>query len=177
MYAIYVVHHSILFDKLAAKGVDIWQIDKNLYQGLSSNVKWISGFSESFPIHQGVKQGDVLSTSLYKTYIDEFLDILGYKRLGFRIETVLVGSPACCDDIAFLTKSKDEIMFNEGKRYSGKHRYENHPTKTNIVDLVNGCKVNGDMTWNSGTWGNNVLSSQTLQFIWLSLVLVKRIRH
>ena len=62
---------------------------------------------------------------------------------------MFVGSLACCDDIAFLTKSKDEIMFNEGKHYSGKYRYESHPTKTNIVDLVNGCKVNGDMTWNS----------------------------
>ena len=41
-------------------------------------------------------------------------------------------------------------MFNEGKQYSGKHRYEIHPSKTNIVDLVNGCKVNGDMTWNLG---------------------------
>ena len=154
-----VVHHSILFDKLAAKGVtkDIWQIVKNLYQGLSSKVKWISGCSESFPIHQGVKQGGVLSTTLYKTYIDEFLDILECKRLGFRIGTVFVGSPACCDDIAFLTKSKDElqIMFNEGKRYSEKHRYEIHPTKTNIVDLVNGSKVNDDMTWNLG---DNTLS-------------------
>ena len=154
-----VVHHSILFDKLAAKGVtkDIWQIVKNLYQGLSSKVKWISGCSESFPIHQGVKQGGVLSTTLYKTYIDEFLDILECKRLGFRIGTVFVGSPACCDDIAFLTKSKDElqIMFNEGKQYSEKHRYEIHPTKTNIVDLVNGSKVNDDMTWNLG---DNILS-------------------
>ena len=151
--------HSILFDKLAAKGVtkDIWQIVKNLYQGLSSKVKWISGCSESFPIHQGVKQGGVLSTTLYKTYIDEFLDTLECKRLGFRIGTVFVGSPACCDDIAFLTKSKDElqIMFNEGKQYSEKHRYEIHPTKTNIVDLVNGSKVNDDMTWNLG---DNILS-------------------
>ena len=70
---------------------------------------------------------------------------------------MFVGSPACCDDIAFLAKSKDElqIMFNEGKQYSGKHRYEIHPSKTNIVDLVNGCKVNSDMTWNLG---DNVLS-------------------
>ena len=68
-----------------------------------------------------------------------------------------MGSRACCDDIAFVTKSRDELqlMFNEGKDYSGKHRYEIHPTKTNIVDLVNGDNVNTDMTW---SLGENVVS-------------------
>ena len=49
-----------------------------------------------------------------------------------------------------MTKSRDELqlMFNEGKDYSGKHRYEIHSTKTNIVDLVNGDNFNKDMTWN-----------------------------
>ena len=154
-----VVHHTILFDKLSAKGVhkDIWLIVKNLYQGLSSKVKWINGCSDSFPIQQGVRQGGILSTCLYKTFIDDLLHILENKRLGFKIGTVFVGSPACCDDIAFVTKSRDELqlMFNEGKDYSGKHRYEIHPTKTNIVDLVNGDNVNTDMTW---SLGENVVS-------------------
>ena len=39
--------------------------------------------------------------------------------------------------------------------YSGKHRYEIHPTKSNIVDLVNGDNVNTDMTW---SLGENVVS-------------------
>ena len=70
-----VVHHTILFDKLSAKGVhkDIWLIAKNLYQGLSSKVKWINGCSDSFPIQNGVRQGGILSTCLiFIFYLQNF---------------------------------------------------------------------------------------------------------
>ena len=99
-----------------------------------------------------MRQGGILSTCLYKTFIDDLLYILENKRLGFGIGTVFAGSTAC-----FVTKSGDELqlMFNEGKDYSGRHRYEIHPIKTNIVDLVNGDNVNTDMTL---SLGENVVS-------------------
>ena len=158
-----VVHHVILLDKLAQKGVhkDIWLIVKNLYEGLTSKVKWIGQCSESFPVKQGVRQGGILSTHLYKIFIDDFLEILQNKRLGLRIGTVYTGSPACCDDVAFLTKFKEElqIMFNEAKGYSGKHRYEIHPTKTNVVVTANEQKVKGNPTWKLGE--NSISTSES----------------
>ena len=50
-----VVHHAILLEKLAQKGVhkDIWLIVKNLYEERTSKVKWIGQCSESFPVKQG----------------------------------------------------------------------------------------------------------------------------
>ena len=68
-----------------------------------------------------------------------------------------MGSPACCDAIAFLTKFKDELqlMLNEGKGFSRKHRYELQPTKTNIVDLVMACNECIGMTW---SLGENIIS-------------------
>ena len=140
--AFYVAHHTILLDKLAQKRVhkDIWLIVKYLYQGLTSKVKWCG---------EGVRQGGILSTHLYKVFIDDFLEILQNKRLGFRIGTVYMASPACCDGVAFLTKFKDElqIMFSEAKGYSGKNRYEIHPTKTNVVVVANEHKVKDSPTW------------------------------
>ena len=148
------VHHTILLEKLAQKGVhkDIWLIVKNLYEGLTSKVKWIGQCSESFPVKQGVRQGGILSTHLYKVFIDDFLETLQNKRLGLRIGTVYTGSPACCDDVTFLTKFKEElqIMFNEAKGYSGKHRYEIHPTKTNVVVAANEHKVKDNPSWTLG---------------------------
>ena len=75
---------------------------------------------------QGVRQGVLL----YIVFIDDFLEILQNKRLGLRIGTIYTGSQACCDDVAFLTKFKEElqIIFNEDKGHCGKHRYEIHPT-------------------------------------------------
>ena len=61
-------------DKLIHKGThkDIWQVVKNLYKGLTSKVKWLGECRESFPIKQGVKQGGMFSTHLYKVFIDGF---------------------------------------------------------------------------------------------------------
>ena len=77
------------------------------------------------------------------------------KRLGLRIGTVYTGS-CIWDDVAFLTKFKEElqIMFNEAKGYSGKHRYEIHPTKTNVVVAANEHKVKDNP---SLTLGENLI--------------------
>ena len=70
-----VVHHIILLDKLFDKDTNdtTWLVIKELYQDISSKVKWVGGFSDSLPINQGVRQGAILSTHLYKIYIDELL--------------------------------------------------------------------------------------------------------
>lgn len=112
-----VVHHTILLEKLSDKGIqkDIWLIIKDLYTDISSKVKWLGDCSQDFPINQGVRQGGILSTHLYKVYIDPLLEILKSKRLGFRLGTVYIGSPTVADDVTFLTKLREELqlMFGE----------------------------------------------------------------
>ena len=73
-----VVHHMILLDKLMETSLfrDIWIIIKNLYTGISSKVKLRGECGDSFPVKQGVKQGGILSTNFYKTYIDPLLNLL-----------------------------------------------------------------------------------------------------
>ena len=63
-----------------------------------------------------------------------------------------VGTTVCCDDVAYLTKCKHELqlMFGESKGYSGKHRYEIHPTKTNVVAAANEHKVDKSSSWTLG---------------------------
>ena len=111
------VHYTILLDKLLDKGIqkNIWLIIKDLYSDISSKVKWLGDYSDGFSINQGVRQGGILSTHLYKVYIDPLLDILRSKRLGLHLGTVYIGDPTVADDLAFLTKLKDELqlMFGE----------------------------------------------------------------
>ena len=47
-----VVHHKILMDKLAKTNMpkNIWTIIKNLYTGISSKVKWLGDYNDSFPV-------------------------------------------------------------------------------------------------------------------------------
>ena len=82
-----VVHHAILLDKLFQTNIHdtLWLVIKDLYQDISSRVKLLDGLSDSFSINQGVRQGGILSTCLYKIYIDELLRILKSKRLGLRV--------------------------------------------------------------------------------------------
>ena len=54
---------------------------EDLNQDISSKIKWFGGLSDSFPINQSVRQGGILSTDLYKIYIDPLMNILKSKRL------------------------------------------------------------------------------------------------
>ena len=75
---------------------------------------------------QGIRQGGILSTHLYKTYIDPILNILQDKKLGFKLGAAYVGQPTVADDLAFLSKFKDELhlMFGEAVGFSGQRRYQ-----------------------------------------------------
>ena len=150
MKAFDVVHHAILLDKLTQTNIHdtSWLVIRDLYQQISAKVKLLGGLSDSFPIGQGVPQGAILSTSLYKVYIDELLRILKSKRLGLRIGTVYIGCPTCADDIALLALTPEElqIMIHEALNYSKKNRYQIHPTKSNVVD-ISIYKLNEDLKW------------------------------
>ena len=78
------VNHIILLDKLYEIGVHpaLWTIVKDLYSGLTSRVKWLGELSDQFGIHQGVRQGAVLSPFLYKTYINPCLMELKEHKIG-----------------------------------------------------------------------------------------------
>ena len=120
-----IVHHAFLLDKLFQINIHntAWLVIKALYQYISSKVKFLDGLSDSFSINQGVRQGGILSTCLYKIYIDELLKILKSKRLGLRIGTVYIGCPTCADDVALMALSPDElrIMLYEALNYSKKN--------------------------------------------------------
>ena len=150
MKAFDVVHHAILLDKLTQTNIHdtSWLVIRDLYQQISAKVKLLGGLSDSFPIGQGVRQGAILSTSLYKVYIDELLRILKSKRLGLRIGTVYIGCPTCADDIALLALTPEElqIMIYEALNYSKKNRYQIHPSKSNVVD-ISVYKLNEDLKW------------------------------
>ncbi|MCW4346819.1 MAG: reverse transcriptase family protein [Candidatus Thiodiazotropha endolucinida] len=148
-----VVDHSILLDKLFEKDINdaSWLVIKDLYQDISSKVKWFGGLSDSFPINQGVRQGGILSTHLYKVYIDELLHILRSKRLGLKIGTTHIGNPTCADDVALLASSAEELqlMLQEAVRFARKNRYRIHPTKT-CISLLSKLKIDKNSTWKLG---------------------------
>ena len=140
-----VVSHSILLDKLYHTGANlqIWKLVKGMYEGLSSKVKWQGDYSNSFPVSQGVKQGGILSTHLYKLYINDLLLTLEDNNLGKYIGTHYSGCPTCADDLSLMSECTHDFqtMLNISHQYACDHRYTIHPEKSVVVTKGRNKKV------------------------------------
>jgi hypothetical protein len=44
-----------------------------MYSGLTTRVKWKGELSNTYPVLQGVRQGGILSTHLYKIFVQDLL--------------------------------------------------------------------------------------------------------
>ena len=137
-----VVSHPILLDKLYHSGVNlrVWSLVKGMYEGLSSKVKWEGGFSPSFKIRQGVRQGGILSTHLYKLYINDLLVDLESTKLGKHIGCQYTGCPTCADDLSLVPECSYEFqeMLTIAHQYSCTHRYVIHPDKSVAITKFGG---------------------------------------
>ena len=73
-----VVDHIIMLDNYYdnIRNHQLWTTIKNLYTGLVSKVKWKGHISDSFQIHQGGRQGGIISPFLYKLYVNNLLEDL-----------------------------------------------------------------------------------------------------
>jgi hypothetical protein len=92
---------------------------------MSSKIKWMGEISQKFPIHQGVCQGGVLSTHLYKVYIYSLLHEFNRRRIGMKciedwrmkIGNIYVGSPTRADDTALLTDNPEDMQIMLNKKF------------------------------------------------------------
>jgi hypothetical protein len=65
----------------------------------------------------------ILSTDLYKLYINPLLDRLETSRLGLKIGNISVSNTACADDITLISEIPDEaqILVNMATDFAFKH--------------------------------------------------------
>jgi hypothetical protein len=71
-------------------------------------MEWI--YEQNFNIKQGVRQGGVLSTHLYKSYINDLPLELEKRGLGLTIGLEYCGSPLCADDIVLMSTDDEDIQ-------------------------------------------------------------------
>ena len=131
------VWHEGLFVKLHNKGLPmrIWHLLYTWYKNSSCSVAWNNATSASFPIHQGVRQGAILSPLLYSIFVDELLDLLSISGLGVRANSIYIGAPMYADDLALIAESPQELqaMLNIVHSYAGKWRYNLNACKSFIM--------------------------------------------
>ena len=135
-----VVNHSLLKQKAHTAGIigNQWNLLDSLYSNLHETVRWNGEFSRKFEVTQGVRQGAVLSTSLYKLYIDQLLHSLKSSDIGMHIGTIYAGSPTCADDMLLISENKENLqaMLDLCFSYSKDHKYVLHPEKSSVTPLI-----------------------------------------
>jgi hypothetical protein len=101
------VNHFHLFDKLLKRNVPklIVRLLFKWYRSQSFVVKWENVVSDSFKVSNGVRQGSVLSPTLFNVFIEELSAKLISKRVGCFINNVCYNHLAYADDAVILAPS------------------------------------------------------------------------
>lgn len=150
-----VVDHQSLKCKLFFNGITgkLWTLLDAWYCDLTSKVKWNGHLSDSFPVRQGVRQGGILSTNLYKCYINDLLLALEFNRIGAHIGTTYVGCPTVADDLALVANNKSDLqlMLDMTNTFANRERYIIHPEKSTILMRVPSNRSTAESTdWKLG---------------------------
>ena len=66
-------------------------------------VRWNGKLSQAFGVRNGVKQGSVLSPSLFNVYVDDLLKVLSVSGYGARIADMYCGCVAYADDLTLVS--------------------------------------------------------------------------
>ncbi len=148
-----VVNHSILKQKLHNSGVrgQLWALLDNLYCDCSEVIKWKGELSRKYRVSQGVRQGGIISTALYKEYINDLLITMQQAGLGVSIGDIYIGIPTCADDVLLMACSESEMqaMMNAADDYASRHQYKLHPTKSTLTQLIGKAKSSLQL---QGSW-------------------------
>ena len=94
------VEYDTLLKQLFRIGVNdkCWHLMKNWYANSMNVDKLENQFSECFPVNCGVKQGSVLSPTLFTIVIDSLLKHLNITGQGLGISRLDEGSSGHTDD-------------------------------------------------------------------------------
>ena len=79
----------------------------------------------------------ILSTDLYKLYINPLLDRLQDVGIGLKIGNINVNNAGCADDIALLSTqlSDAQIMVNMALKFANLEGYELQPKKSIAIHI------------------------------------------
>ena len=99
--------HSKLFDVLETYNVCplVRRLLYNVYSRSEMHVQRNSAHSTPFPLHNGIKQGGVLSPILFSIYIESLLEKLKNSGLGWHVGRTFAGAFAYADAIALVSPS------------------------------------------------------------------------
>ena len=94
-------------------------------------------FSDKFEIQQGVRQGGILNTDMYKVYDNKLLDCLESVLLCIRIGGVNCNDPTCAYDTAVMTEEREPLqtLLSISDNYSSLEQYFLQLLKCDVLTI------------------------------------------
>ena len=101
------IDHWLLFDKLLARKIPLFIIRIFIfwYSQQSMCIRWGNTLSASFKVTNGVKQGGILSPTLFNVYMDNLSILLNSSNIGGRIGDQLINHLCYADDLCLISLS------------------------------------------------------------------------
>ena len=136
------VELPVLLDCLYNIGVNgkMWRLIKNWYHGGECSVKLNGELSTKFPIMRGVRQGSILSPTLFLTIMDPLLRKLESSKLGLSINNLFMGAYLHADDIHTLYSSKESLdhQLKEVLTFTEENFLTLNPSKCEVLCCMKG---------------------------------------
>ena len=106
------VNFDQLFQKLIARKVPaiVLRLVSFIYMNQSCYIRWNSVESESFTVRNGVRQGAILSPSLFCVYLDVLLSRLRDAGIGCHIGGEFLGGFGYADDVTLLSPTRQGLQ-------------------------------------------------------------------
>ena len=117
--------HSILFSKMLKAGINaiFLRLLIFIYSEQFANVRWNGEISSVFTMHNGVRQGAVLSALAYCFYCEDLFRLLEQNRSGCWVKGFYLGLLGYSDDNICLAPSLNALqdMLNTCQMYAASH--------------------------------------------------------
>ena len=153
-----IVNHASMLNALFEHGIkgELWSLYNNLYQEITSSVKWDGWLSSPFQENQGIRQGGITSPALYKTGRNKGLDQLD-KNPTMPIGSLNAGALMVADDLVLTASSPEDMQLalTIAETDAGRERYIYNPDKTKIL-VINGKKCNPELLLNNKPLGISI---------------------
>ena len=141
-----------LFYLLWQKGIQgkCWKLLRSLYENVSNKVIFGDYESEWFSQDFGLKQGCILSPTLFSILMSDLAEMLSSANLGVELSSKLINCLLFADDIVLMGTSDEELqsLLDITAKFAEKWGMKFNPSKSKV--LVVGQKLNKTKKWRLG---------------------------
>ena len=131
------VQYEKLFSMLIDRKCNIYLVRLllNMYENQTLKVRFNSVLSNTFGVSNGVKQGGILSPTLFTCYIDGMLSELQHSKLGCHVGYTYTGCVSYADDLVILAPSLTALkgMIHICENYASKHYIQFNGKKSQLI--------------------------------------------